>query len=268
MVNLATRGQAGTGAQALTAGFVLSGTGTKRLLIRAVGPTLSGFGVASGDLLADPVLTVASANGTVLSTNDDWQQGEPESVIAAATAVSAFGLNPGSKDAALIAQLAAGAYTASVSGKDSALGLALVEVYDLDEPGVGPRLVNLATRGVVGQESRMMIPGFVVSGGAPKTYLLRGVGPGLRVFNVEGALVDPVVTLYKGNAALHLNDDWSTDRDASNVAAAGTKSGAFALQTGSADAAFLMTLEPGAYTFQVSGKDGSGVAIAEIYEVP
>ncbi len=127
VVNASTRAFVGTGDAVLIPGFVISGTGTLRLLIRAVGPTLSTFGLTG--LLADPTLTLYRGN-TVLATNDNWSSGvNAAEISAAATAVGAFALPAGSKDAALVASLPAGSYTAVVSGVGDTTGTALVELY-------------------------------------------------------------------------------------------------------------------------------------------
>ena len=128
------------------------------------------------------------------------------------------------------------------------------------------RLANLSTRAQVGTGGNVMITGFVVQEGAPKRVLIRAVGARLATtpFNVAGALADPQLQLYNGQGVLVLgNDNWSTDDLATmNLV------GAFALTSGSRDAALVATLSPGAYTAQVSGVNNtSGVAILEVYDV-
>jgi hypothetical protein len=126
-VNASTRAFVGTGADVLIPGFVVSGTGTMTLLIRAVGPGLGDFGVTG--FLADPQITLFSG-GAVVATNDNWSSGaSPASLAAAAAGAGAFALAPGSRDAALLVDLAAGSYTASVSGVGGTTGTALVEIY-------------------------------------------------------------------------------------------------------------------------------------------
>lgn len=129
VVNASTRAYVGTGDAVLIPGFVVSGTGSLRLLVRAVGPTLAGFGVA--DALADPTLTLFRGT-TVLATNDNWSGATNTAEISAAAAsAGAFALPAGSKDAALVATLEAGSYTAVVSGVGNTTGTALVELYAL-----------------------------------------------------------------------------------------------------------------------------------------
>jgi hypothetical protein len=123
LVNLSTRFQVGTGDNILIAGFVLSGTGTRQLLIRAVGPTLTNYGVTG--VLADPQLSVFDV-GTPIASNNDWSS----SLSTTFTTLGAFALNAGSKDAALVVTLQAGKpYSVQVSGVGSTTGEALVEIY-------------------------------------------------------------------------------------------------------------------------------------------
>jgi hypothetical protein len=127
VVNASTRAFVGTGDSVLIPGFVISGTGALKLLIRAVGPTLAGFGVV--DALADPTITLYHG-GAALATNDNWSVAANALELAAmASAVGAFALTAGSKDAALLTTLAAGSYTAIVSGVGNTTGTALVELY-------------------------------------------------------------------------------------------------------------------------------------------
>lgn len=126
--NIATRGFVGTGTNIVIAGFVISGSGAKTLLIRAVGPTLGSFGLSG--LLADPQLSIYRSGDAIL-TNDDWSTGAaPATTSTVATEVGAFALPAGSKDAAFVVTLPAGAYTVQVSGANATTGLALVEIYE------------------------------------------------------------------------------------------------------------------------------------------
>jgi hypothetical protein len=119
----------GTDERVLIGGFVVAGAAHKRMLLRAVGPTLAGFGVA--DALADPVLNLYSGS-TVIATNDRWSAGPaPAALAAASTRVGAFALTANSEDAALLITVAPGAYTAEVRGKGTATGVALLEIYEV-----------------------------------------------------------------------------------------------------------------------------------------
>ena len=265
IVNLASRGFAGTGENALIVGFAISGATPKQFLVRAAGPALTKFGITGA--LADPQLTIYDASGKSVAQNDDWGTAFP-SGPSAFDSVGAFRFDTGSRDSALLIALAPGLYSAVVSGKNNATGVALAEIYDADT--TAPRLVNLSSRLLVGTGEQVAIPGIVVSGGTPKKLLIRGIGPTLSLFGVQNPLVDPVLTVIgSGGAAIATNDNWGTAANAADIAATSASVGAFALPTSSKDAALLVTLQPGAYTALVSGANGSsGVALVEVYEVP
>jgi hypothetical protein len=266
LVNLSTRALAGTGANVLTAGFVLAPGADNQVLIRAVGPALANFGLTG--VLADPVLSLFNSSNTLIATNDNWTAA---SAAAMATA-GAFPLTPGSLDAAIVTTLGPGSYTAQITGANSTTGLALVEVYELT--ATGARLINISTRAQVGTGANVVIPGFVLSGSGTRRLLVRAVGPGLSAFGLSGLLVDPVLSLTNsaGTTTFATNDNWGTavggGASAATLASAFTAAGAFALTSGSADAAVLAELAPGNYTIQVSGANNtSGIALVEIYDV-
>ncbi|HUR56517.1 MAG TPA: CotH kinase family protein, partial [Opitutaceae bacterium] len=128
-LNLSTRAQVRTGAAVLIGGFVVQGAAHKRMLIRAVGPALRGFGLASA--LTDPVLTVYSGS-TPIASNDRWSEGDAAAAIEVASGrVGAFALTPGSEDAALLITLPPGNYTVEVKGKAALEGVALLEIYEV-----------------------------------------------------------------------------------------------------------------------------------------
>jgi hypothetical protein len=109
----------------LIAGFTVAGTGTKQVLIRAVGPGLFAFGVPG--TLVDPRLDVFNSAGIRVAENDNWAAG----LAPTFTAVGAFTLSSGSRDAAILATLPIGAYTVQVRGADNGTGDAIVEVYEV-----------------------------------------------------------------------------------------------------------------------------------------
>lgn len=261
LVNLATRAAVGGSAGTPVAGFAVSGPGAMRLLLRAVGPGLTAFGV--GGALADPALSVIAGNTTV-AANDNWSAADAGTF----TATGAFALAAGSRDAALVTTLGAGTYSTVIAANGGA-GTALLEIYDADAGTPAGRLVNASTRAFVGTGGDVLIPGFVVSGTGTVRLLIRAVGPTLAGFGVTGALADPQVALYAGATAVATNDNWGTAANAEAVAAAATTAGAFALASGSRDAALLVDLPAGAYTANVSGAGGTtGTALFELYLVP
>ena len=268
IVNLSVRALAGSGSQTLALGFVVSG-GNKTLLVRGVGPDLISFGVANP--LADVDLTLYGGS-TAIAFNNGWQTGASADAITGLEAqVGAFPLPGGSLDSALIAVVNTGAYTAQIVGANNATGNALAEVYDADS-NPAARLVNASARMQVnpgGNSLNPVIIGFVISGGAPETVLIRGVGPGLAAFGVTGVLPDPQVTLFLGSTQIARNDNWERNNNISQIAATFVQVGAFPLVDGSLDAALVTTLQPGSYTVEISGvSNDSGVALLEVYDVP
>jgi hypothetical protein len=173
-----------------------------------------------------------------------------------------------------LVSLAPGSYTAEVSatadfsGIVNAPGVALAEVYEVSSSGA--QLVNISTRAYVGTGSNVEIAGIVVTGTQPANVLIRAVGPGLTQFGVSGVLAQPTLTVTNSSGnPVATNTGWSSGSNAASIAAAAASSGAFALTSGSADCAVLVTLQPGSYTAVLSGVGGtSGVALAEAYLVP
>ncbi len=273
-VNLSSRLRTvdGNASRAFIAGFVVSGTAPKRMLVRAVGPALGQFGV--GGTLGNPMLRIYSG-AQLVGENDDWV--DTAGMRSTCELAGAFALPSGSRDAALVVTLAPGAYTAHVVANGGE-GVALVEVYDTETAQGTTQLINLSTRGFVDTGDSVLVAGFVVTGDSPKRVLVRGIGPALAGFGVTGALNDSVLTIYRGDAAVAQNNDWGTPQavaggaapaSAAEIAAAASATGAFALPANSRDAAVVVTLAPGAYSAVVSGAaNTTGAGLVEVYEVP
>jgi len=275
LANISTRGQVKTGPQKMIAGFFISGTGTKQVLIRAIGPTLGSFGVPG--TLENPLLELFKFGATTPDhTNDDWGSLDPDSITSTSSRLGAFALGDGSVDSVLLLSLVPGAYTAHVSGVSGGIGVGLVEVYDGDDPALGQLtadVINISTRGEIGTGGDVLIAGFVINGSVPKRVLIRGIGPTLGGFGVPGTIADPKLELFAASDGAEappflINNDWEDD-DGAAIAAASAATGGFALESGSTDAAILIWLEPGTYTAKVSGNDGgTGIGLVEVYEVP
>ncbi|MBE2212277.1 MAG: hypothetical protein IAE82_00280, partial [Opitutaceae bacterium] len=275
LMNLSTRALCLTGDDVLIPGFYIEGAGTKRLLMRAVGPELTRFGVA-GPLPDPQIVLKRKSDGAVVASNEDWSDNtNAEEIRAAAASIYAFGLTAGSKSAALLVDLPAGGYTIVASGHGEETGVSIVELYDVSASGDGTQLVNISNRSYVGVGGNVMIPGFVVSEEGSRTFLIRAVGPTLGRFGVSGVLADPKIEVYRrrpGTAIDDLiltNDTWGENGDAEQVRQTAASLYAFRLNEGSADAAFVVTLPPGAYTVNAKGVgDTTGVALVEVYLVP
>jgi len=254
----------------LVAGVVVSDTAGKQYLARAVGPALAGFGLTN--TLADPVLTILDAAGKEIARNSGWGTGPDAAQLPAISAAAgAFPLTRNSKDSALLIRLPFGQYGLQVSSASGATGVGMVELYELDS-AVG-RTLNLSTRGWVRAGDGMLVVGLTVAGTAPKPMVIRAVGPALADFGVAGVLADPVLAIRSGGNLVATNDDWEnpvgTAATAAQISAASGLVGAFALPAGGRDAALVITLPPGGYTVEVTGKaNAEGLVLLEVYELP
>ncbi|WP_442889508.1 MBG domain-containing protein [Congregicoccus parvus] len=274
IVNLSTRGEVHEGDDVMIVGFVVAGEGTRRVLVRAVGPGLSGFVDAS--LEAVSLRLSRQDTGVVVAENDGWSAG-PDATVSAIEAatieVGAPELARGSRDSVLLVDLWAGPYTAEARGVPGGGRIGIAEVYSVYGYGSGTtRLTNISTRARVATGEGILIPGFATEGDAPRRVLIRAVGPGLASLLGDAALVDPIVRVFTGDPAVLVaeNDDWSSDSDGALVEETAALVGAFALEPGSKDAALVFTVPPHTgYTIHVSGADGAtGIVLAEIYEIP
>ncbi|HWA86808.1 MAG TPA: putative Ig domain-containing protein [Opitutus sp.] len=278
LANISVNGQV-TPTERIIAGFVIDGKMPQSVLLRAVGPTLTNHGM--GTFVPNPHLRVFSASGQILVDKSGWD--DTQAMRDTAARLGASPLDTGSADTAVLATLPPGVYTVHVYDDNSATGNALAEVYDASAVATDtPRLTNISGRSLVNASSTTAIGGFVISGDTPRQVLVRGVGPGLTAQGVTNALSDPTLNLFKlangASTVIATNDNWETpvtaDPDypassASALATAASTTGAFALTSGSKDAAILITLQPGIYTANVSGVNGaSGSVLTEIYELP
>ena len=280
LANVSTRGFDGTGAEQMIVGFTIAGSGQKQVLVRAVGPRLADFGVTG--VLQQPSLSLVNSSQSAIATNTGWTTAPNQSAIIAATAaVGAFsldGLPSGTDDtrsSVILQSLPTGSFTGLAQGAAATTGVVLVEAYDADNFATETAsFSNLSTRGYVGTGADILIGGFVVTGNAPKTYLIRGDGPALSSFSISGLLANPTISVYAtdptgASYVLAANQAWGQAFNASQVPAAEQAAGAFNLAAGSADSALLVTLNPGSYTVEVSGVGSTtGIALLELYQLP
>ena len=236
-------------------GFIVTGTAPKRVLIRAIGPSLTGFGVP--DVLADPVLELHGPGAFTTITNDNWKQTQ-------AAEIEATGIPPiDDFESAIATTLVPGAYTAIVTGNGNTSGVALVEVYDLNE-GVDSKLANLSTRAFVSTGDNIVIAGFLLGGsGSSDRVVVRGIGPSLTLLGITNPVPNPSLELRDTNGALLVeNNDWQDNAvQAAEVTAAGLA------PSHNLESAIAATLPPGLYTALLSGLNSSiGVGVVEVYD--
>jgi uncharacterized protein (DUF1800 family) len=252
-VNISTRANVGTSDNVMIAGFIVTGSGQKTVLIRALGPSLPVLGT-----LSDPVLELHDATGALVAINDNWRTSQQSEIIGT-------GLAPGNdNESAVLTSLNPGTYTAIVKGANNATGVGLIEVYDLNSSNPAIRLGNISTRSNVLTSDNVMIGGFIIQGDTPKRMIIRVVGPTLSFGGtpLPGRLMDPVLELHDANGALLAqNDNWRTTQQpeiqASSFAPGDDR-----------EPAIISTLSPARFTCVVSGTGTTtGVALVEMYDL-
>jgi hypothetical protein len=253
IVQLSTRGSAGTGDDVMIGGFIIQGTATKKVIIRAIGPSLGAAGV--GGVLQHPFLELHDGTGAVVQSNDNWRDSQEQEIIDSTVPPT------NNLESAIVANLAPGNYTAIVSGAAGGTGVALVEVYDL-QPDSG-KLANISTRARVDAGDNALIGGFIVTGPQSQKNIIRALGPSLGTNGVAGALANPSLDLYNGNGGLlQSNDDFNSNRDAAVIQGYG-----LGLVNGF-ESGLYFEGAPGNFTAVVRGVNGgAGVGLVEIYGV-
>ena len=246
LANISTRLAVGEGDNVLIAGFIITGSQPKRVIVRALGPVLP-----VKENLADPTLELHGPDGVV--ANDNWRDTQ-EAELKATTIPP-----PNDYDSSIVKSLQPGAYTAVVAGKGGTTGVGLVEVYDLDRT-VDSKLANISTRGRVDQGDNVLIAGSIILGNGTTKVLFRALGPSLTA--IPGRLLDPTLELHDGQGGVvATNDNW---QDSQEDAIKQTT-----IPPGDPnESAILQTLTPGAYTAIVRGKNNTtGIAVIEAYQL-
>jgi len=254
-LNVSTRVSIGVESNVAIGGFIVTGDGPKKVMVRAIGPSLSNSGVANA--LPDPTVSVYDQAQALMGANDDWKQSSQQAEIIASTLAPKNDL-----ESAVILTLQPGNYTAVVSGKNGATGIGLVEVYDLSTAAAAT-LGNVSTRGFVGTGDNVMIGGFIIGAGESPLVVVRAIGPSLASVGINAPLLDPTVELHDGNGLqIGANDNW---RDSQPVAIKATT----LAPTDDRESAIVASLGPGNYTAIVRGKaDTTGIALVEAYRIP
>jgi hypothetical protein len=240
-------------------GFIITGSASKRVAVRGLGPSLANSGVA--DVLADPILELRVSSGALLVQNDDWQD-----TATFGEELIALGLGlPHPKESGFVVTLPPEAsYTAILAGKNGGTGVGLVEVYDTDQ-GADSQLANISTRGFVQTGDNVMIGGFILGDSSGNTSVaVRGIGPSLSQSGLSNVLADPTLELRDSNGILLIaNDNWQDDP----VSAAQLSANGLALHD-PVEAGIFASLPPGAFTAILAGKNGgTGIGLVEIYNL-
>jgi hypothetical protein len=252
LLNISTRARILTDDKVLIAGFIIPTGGPKKVILRAIGPSLADVGLSG--LLDDPVLELHSPDGSVV-TNDNWQDSQKDDIEATGYAPS------DERESALVATLDPGSYTVIISGKNGATGIGLVEAYDLDEVVVS-QMANLSTRGFIDADDNVLIGGITIGSMSNPQIVVRAIGPSLADLGVSGAMADPVLEIHGADGSmLFSNDNWrdsqESDLEASGYAPADDH-----------ESAIIATLPPDQYTAIVRGKDDTtGVGLVEVYNL-
>lgn len=255
LANISARAVVGAGDQVAIAGFIIGGSAgqTKRVVVRALGPSLQAGGVPLAGRLMDPTLELYDSTGAMIAANDNWRSSQ-------ASEIQNSGFAPGSdNEAVTIATLPVGSYTAVMRGVENSTGIGLIEVYDLDS-GADSHLVNLSARAFVGIGDNVLIGGLIVRANS-KPLLLRALGPELTAKGVSGALSDPMIEMLDSNGeVIASNDNWQDAPNKIDILATGLA------PTDDRESAILTNPAPGSYTAIVRGAaSGTGIALAEAY---
>ena len=269
--NISTRTFVQTGDNVMIGGFIVQGTGTKRVIIRAIGPELGQYGVPNP--LADPTLELHDSNGATIASNDDWQHTIIGGIITQDQVqdIMNSGLAPGdASESAIIADLAPGSYTAIVRGVNNTIGVALAEAYNLST-NTDSILHNISTRSFVQTGDNVIIGGFFVQGSTPRRVIIRAIGPELGQYGVQDPLANPTLELHDGTGALIArNDDWRTTIIGGIITQDQVQD---IINSGLApgdpnESAIIADLPVGNYTAIVRGVNNTtGVALAEVYDL-
>ena len=270
--NISTRALVQTGDNVMIGGFIVQGIQPKRVIIRAIGPELTQYGVPNA--LANPTLELHDGTGALIASNDNWVTTIIGGIITSNqfTEIHDSGHAPGDgRESAIIADLPPGSYTAIVRGLNDMTGVGLVEVYDLSASN--SILGNISTRSFVQTDDNVMIGGFVVQGSQPKRVIVRAIGPELEAppYNITNALINPTLELHNGTGALIAsNDDWIhtiiggviTTNQVAEIRDSG-----YAPHDGR-ESAIIADLPAGNYTAIVRGVNNmTGVALVEVYDL-
>ena len=269
--NISSRAFVQTGDNVMIGGFIVQGTEPKRVIIRAIGPELTQYGVPNP--LFNPTLELHDGAGALIASNDNWMTTIIGGIITSnqVAEIRASGHAPGDgRESAIIADLPPGNYTAILRGVNDTTGVALVEAYDLS-PDANSNLGNISTRSFVQTGDNVMIGGFIVQGTASKRVIVRAIGPELTRYGVPNAMANPTLELHDSTGALiATNDNWRTTiiggiittNQVREITASGLA------PADGRESAIIAELPPGNYTAIVRGvNETTGVGLVEVYDL-
>lgn len=238
-------------------GFIITGSDSKRVIIRGIGPSLTSVGIPGA--ISDPILRLFGPTGSQIGVNDNWQDTQSAEIQATGIPPQDF------REAAIVATLSPAAYTATLADANGGTGVGLVEIYDLDSTN-NAKLANISTRGFVQTGDDVMIGGFLLGGNStnPPRVVVRALGPSLAQTGINNALNDPTLRLFDSNGQnIAFNDNWQDDPSqaaelqALNIA-----------PPNPGESAIMATLPPGLYTAVVAGQGGGmGIGLIEVYAI-
>jgi hypothetical protein len=255
LANISGRAFAQPNDQVSICGFIIRGGAGKKVIVRALGPSLRVGGMPVSGAMQNPSLELYNGSGALLAADDNWRQSQEAEIKATELAPT------DNREAAIVATLAPGSYTAVLNGAHNSGGVALVEVYDLQS--LDGKLANVSVRGNVLTDDNVLINGVILRGGAPRKVLFRAIGPSLHQAGLTGELEDPVLDIYDGNGELlGSNDNWRDSAQATAIKNSGLA------PNDDRESALLLTLPAAGYTAIVRGANRTtGIAVAEAYQL-
>ena len=247
LANISTRLLVETGDNVLIGGFIVTGNQDKKIIVRAIGPSLN-----FADKLADPTLELHDASGALLETNDNWMDSPNKQAIIDSTIPPKDPL-----ESAIVRSVPPGNYTAIERGVNNGTGIGVVEAYDLDT-SANSKLANISTRGLVQTGDNVLFAGTIVVGQASQKVIIRALGPST---GVPGAMADPTLELHDGSGTLlETNDNWVDSPNKQAIIDSTIP------PPNNAESAIVRILTPANYTAIVRGANNTaGIAVVEVY---
>src|SRR5439155_2113498 len=188
LANISTRAFVQTGDNIMIGGFIITGVGQKRVIVRGIGLSLVDYGITNP--VQNPTVELHDHIGAVIASNDNWMDAPNEQEIINS------GLAPRNNlESAILMSLNPGAYTAIVRGVNGGIGVGLAEVYDLDLTARS-KLGNISTRAFVQTGDNVMIGGFIVNGPDSENVIVRAIGPSLVSYGITDPLQNPTLELH------------------------------------------------------------------------